>query len=162
MASLKIEPWKPPGKDEVELAAVVALFRQGLAAQQPPEERTAVSARALLTEWLGVPRTGVLVARSIGGKIEGLCILRNEMPAVRIVFLVAREPRKGTGSALVKALRDIAAAKGAKELRARFSIKDERARSFFAKKAGFIEMEPGGEAKPGFPLVDSALPIAVA
>lgn len=137
--SLRIEGWKPPGAGEVEMAAVVALFRQGLAAETPPREKTAVAARALLNEWFAVPKTGMLIARGIGDKLDGLLILRNEPPAARILFVGAREPRKGIGTALVKSLREIVKAKGIHELRSSFGAKDERARAFFMKRLGFGE-----------------------
>jgi GNAT superfamily N-acetyltransferase len=159
---LKVEPWKPPGANEVEMAAVVALFRQGLAGQEPPEERTAVSARSLLETVLGVPKTGVLVARGVGGRIEGMLILRNEPPAVRIVFMAAREPRKGAGTALVGALREIATARGAKELRAVYGANDRRARAFFTRRMGFGNEQPAPEERPGAPRIEAKLAIGMA
>ncbi len=145
---LKIEPWRPPGAGEVEMAAVVALYRQALARKVPPEERTAVSARAQLAELLAVPRTGMLLAKGVGEKPEGLLIVRYEPPSVRIVFMGARELRRGTGRALVDALREIAAQKGAADLRVAFAERDARARGFFSA-LGFRPVPSaasGGEA----------------
>jgi GNAT superfamily N-acetyltransferase len=139
---VSVEVWKPPWAGEVEFAAVVALFRHGLAAKTPPEERTAVGARALFGEIVGVPKTGVLVARVPGGGIEGLLILRNEPPGARIVFVAVREPRKGTGTALVEALRAVAVQKKVGDLRATVPAMDARARKFF-EKLGFRPAEGG-------------------
>jgi GNAT superfamily N-acetyltransferase len=157
---LKIDRWSPSGAAEVETAAVVALFRQGLAAQTPPDVRTAVSARALLQSWLEAPKTGVLLARGIGDKIEGILVLRSEPPAARVVFVAAREPRKGTGTALVSALRGIASTKGAKELRVVYSQQDARARAFY-RKLGFVDDREAGATREGAPLMEGRLPIAM-
>ena len=155
---MKVESWKWSEAGEVEQAEVVALFRQGLAAQRPPDERTAVAARALLAEWLAVPRTGVLIARAQGRRLVGLIVFRNEPPSVRILFICAREPRKGVGTALVRALAELAAGHGSAELRAGYSERDERASGFY-RKLGFTVAGSLGEVVPGWPLILAALPL---
>jgi GNAT superfamily N-acetyltransferase len=156
---MKIEPWKPPGANEVEMAAVVALYRQGLAAQNPPEQKTAASARSVVEEWFKVPKTAALVAKSFGDKVEGVLFFRNEAPSVRILYLSSREHRKGVGSALVKSLRDLCAKKGVTALKAAFGSKDERQAAFF-KKHGFAGATPVGD--PAASQVEAALAIAPA
>ncbi len=151
--AIKIDPWKPPGSNEVEMASVVALYRQGLAAQTPSTPRSAVVARARLEEWFTVPKTVALVAKALTGKVEGLLAFRNEANGVRIIYLAALEHRRGIGSKLVTALKDLCARKGIKEIRTVYCEKDARASAFFAKH-GFAGRTSAGEAAPGFPLVE--------
>ena len=152
--ALKIEPWKPPGANEVEMAAVVALFRHALAQQNPPAQWPAVKARAALEEWFKVPKTVALVAKALTGKVEGLLVFRNESPIVRIIFVGALEQRRGIGSQLVATLRDICSTKGIGELKVTYSQKDAKSSSFFAKH-GFGNGKPAGEAGAGFPLIEA-------
>lgn len=156
--ALKIDPWKPPGANEVELASVVALYRLGLAAQTPPEMRSSVNARAHLEEWFKVPKTAALLAKAMTGRVEGLLGFRIEAPVVRILYLAALEHRRGIGSQLLASLRDLCAKRGIKELRAVYSAKDVRAKSFLAKH-GFKDDKPAGETVPGFPLMEAAVGI---
>lgn len=155
---MKIDAWKPPGANEVEMAAVVALYRQGLAAQTPPETKHATSARAAVEDWFKVPKTAALIAKGSGDKVEGILFFRNEPPAVRILYVSSREHRKGVGSQLVAAIRDLCARKGVKELKVVSSAKDERQAAFF-KKHGFAAAKPAGEASPGFPLSELTLAV---
>jgi len=141
---MKIEPWKPPGANEVEMASVVALYRQGLASQAASETKTAASARAVVEQWFAVPKTAALIAKGVGDRIEGVLFFRNEAPAVRILYMSAREHRKGVGSQLVKAIRDLCAKKGVKELKAVY-CPDDACQSAFLQKHGFSGSAPAGE-----------------
>src|SRR5690349_10121465 len=114
---MKIESWKPPGANEVEMAAVVALYRQGLAAQTPPEQKHATSARVVVEDWFKVPKTAALVAKGVGDRVEGVLFFRVETPAARILYVSTREHRKGVGSQLVTSIRDLCAKKGMKQLK---------------------------------------------
>ena len=154
--TMKIDAWKPPGANEVEMAAVVALYRQGLAAQTPPETRHATSARAAVEDWFKVPKTAAIVAKGVGDRVEGVLFFRNEAPSVRILYVSTREHRRGVGSQLVASIRDLCAKKGVKELKAHVSAKDERQAAFF-KKHGFGGERPVGELSSGFPLVEMTL-----
>ena len=155
---VKIEGWKAPGANEVEMATVIALYRHGNAAKVPVEELSAYSARARLTEWLAVPKTGCLIARSVTGAVEGLLVLRNEPPAARVLFVVAREHRHGVGTALLRGLGEIAGAKGVTEIRTTYAPADARARAFFTKHLGFQEVAAEADAKQ----VEARLPIGAA
>jgi hypothetical protein len=105
-----------------------------------------------------VPKTGCLLARGISGKLEGLLLMRSEPPAARILFVAAREQRRGVGTVLVRGLGEIAAGKGVTELRTACAAGDARARAFFAKHLGFTE----APAAAGAAQVEARLAIGAA
>jgi L-amino acid N-acyltransferase YncA len=156
--SRTVEPWKPPGAHEVEMAAVVALYRHALAAATPGEQKAAVTARAALEDWFKVPKTVALIAK-VGETVDGLLVFRAEPPAVRIVYIAAREYRHGTGSQLLGALKDLCAKKGMKELKVVFSDGDARQKAFFTQKHGFRGAKPAGKTPQGTALTEATLAI---
>lgn len=157
-----VGPWKPPGTSEVEMAAVVGCLRIALAAATPPQTKSGVGGRTMIEDWFKVPKTASLIAKAETGQVQGVVFFRMEPPIVRILYVAVLDPRKGLGSQLVGALRELCSKKGVKEIRASYSQKDPRAAAFFTKKLGFADQGPAGEVLPGFPLVDAALAIPAA
>lgn len=158
---MRIDPWKPPGLNDVEMAAVCALYRQGLASATPPITKSSVTARNDVEAMFEVPKTAGFIMRSMGDRVDAILFFRNDPPVVRILHVGVRDQRQGVGSGLVKHLYDLCAKKGVKELRCAYSQKDERVRKFLAKN-GFGGEKPEGEVAPGFPRVETVRAVPAA
>src|SRR5258706_16034313 len=112
------------------MAAVVGCLRIGLNAQNPPEPKTAVAARNLLEGWYEVPKRAGVVAKDVAGRVQGVLFFRNEPPVVRILYMTVLDRRRGFGTQLLHAIRDLCAKKGVKELVGQWSEKDAIAGAF--------------------------------
>jgi hypothetical protein len=158
---VRIDPWKPPGLNDVEMAAVCALYRQGLASATPPISKSGATARNEVEAMFQVPKTAGFIVRSMGDRVDAILFFRFEPPVVKLLHVGVRDQREGRGSALVKHLRDLCAQKGVKELRCSYSQKDERVKKFLAKN-GFTGEKADGEVAPGFPRVEAAAAVPAA
>ncbi|RME74717.1 MAG: GNAT family N-acetyltransferase [Planctomycetota bacterium] len=151
-AGVRVVAWKRERAGELEVAAVVACLRASLLHRRPPERVTAVRARAMLEDWLAVPRTGVLLARRPGKEPDGLAVIRMQPPAVRIVYLGVREPRQGIATALLDAVRAVAERRPeTRELRVEIDPADPAQHGFFVERHGFedVSEQPHGGRPAG-------------
>lgn len=162
MPRVHISSWVMAKAGEVEVAAAVALVRATMQEKTPSERLSAARTKALLKQWFEVERTGALVARTRERELHGICVLRNEPPTVRILYVGARPARHGVGSLLVERVEQVAARHGIDDLRVIINPEDPVQAAFFCDALGFeVEGDPV-ETIAGVPHYEAIRPIVSA